>query len=421
MSTVKSLSFSEHQTGMKRIHASIPRLVLVLAGVLLIAGISQAQPAKGANKFLGNITTNGAVRSDFMTYWNQITPENESKWQSVESTRGTFVWTGVDNVKNFATQNNILWKFHTLVWGSQYPTWITSLSTADQLTEVTEWMDAAKTKYPDLPMIDVVNEAYPSHAPAPYKAALGGDGTTGYDWIFKAFTMARTRWPNAILIYNDYNNCEYSGEVNWTVDLITKAKANNIPIDAIGCQAHDAYKLTTATVKSNIDKLAATGLPIFITEYDIGQTDDATQLSIMKEQFTMFWTHSKIVGVTYWGYVTGSTWRTGTGLMSSSGTERPALTWLKDYVKNNPNPANDFPGLLKLGTVGTLSPNAATRQATAVRNDRKHVEVFDLQGRTAKPFYVNSQTIPVSSMVSSQGNYVVKQDGTCAEIINVTK
>src|SRR5690554_591045 len=29
--------------------------------------------------FVGNITTNGSVRSDFMQYWDQITPENEGK------------------------------------------------------------------------------------------------------------------------------------------------------------------------------------------------------------------------------------------------------------------------------------------------------------------------------------------------------
>src|SRR6186713_3669789 len=37
--------------------------------------------------FVGNITTNGAVRSDFLQYWDQITPENEGKWGSVEATR----------------------------------------------------------------------------------------------------------------------------------------------------------------------------------------------------------------------------------------------------------------------------------------------------------------------------------------------
>ncbi|MBO6075695.1 MAG: hypothetical protein J6P15_01005, partial [Fibrobacter sp.] len=36
--------------------------------------------ADGAAKFVGNITTNGQVRSDFGQYWNQITAENECKW-----------------------------------------------------------------------------------------------------------------------------------------------------------------------------------------------------------------------------------------------------------------------------------------------------------------------------------------------------
>jgi endo-1,4-beta-xylanase len=333
---------------MTQIQNTIPRLALV--GVLLGAVLSQAQPAKGANKFLGNITTSGSVRSDFLEFWNQITPENESKWGSVEGSRGKFNWSSVDKIKDFAEKNNIPWKFHTLVWGSQYPGWMNSLSKDDQVTEVGKWMDAAAERYPDVEMIDVVNEGYPSHAPAPCKAALGGDGTTGFDWIIKAFVMARERWPNAILIYNDYNNCEYASEVNWTKKLamaMLKAKA---PIDAIGCQTHDAYKLSTATVKKNIDTLASTGLPIFITEYDIGNANDAGQKKIMEEQFTMFWNHPKIVGITYWGYIVGKTWRNGTGLMSSSGTERPALTWLKDFVEKNPNPPNDFPSLLHLNT-----------------------------------------------------------------------
>ena len=37
--------------------------------------------------FVGNITTNGQVRSDFIQYWDQITPENEGKWGQVEPNR----------------------------------------------------------------------------------------------------------------------------------------------------------------------------------------------------------------------------------------------------------------------------------------------------------------------------------------------
>jgi hypothetical protein len=40
--------------------------------------------------------------------------------------------------------------------------------------------------------------------------------------------------------------------------------------------------------------------------------------------------------------------------LNSSGTERPALTWLKDFVKKNPNPPNDFPDLLRLGNADVV-------------------------------------------------------------------
>lgn len=392
----------------------------VFAGVLLVAVTLQAQPAKGANKFLGNITTKGAVRSDFLKYWNQITGENECKWGSVEGTRDRMNWGGADAIAKFAKQNGIPWKFHTLVWGGQSPSWMNSLSEADQLAEVTEWFDSAAARFPDVQMIDVVNEGHPNHAPAPYRACLGGNGTTGYDWIIKSFEMARARWPKAILIYNDYNNIEYNGEVTWTVGLINAMKTAKAPIDAIGCQAHDAYKIATATVKSNIDKLAATGLPIFITEYDIGYTDDAQQEKSIKDQFTMFWNHPKIVGVTYWGYVVGSTWRTGTGLLNTNGTERPSLTWLVDFVTKTPNPPNEYPNLINLGT-GTINGNlpfASPYQHTTIGNGPGLMKLYDLQGRVAGSYYVNNRTVPVSSMMPSQKTYVIQINGKSAGSVN---
>ncbi|HMY38592.1 MAG TPA: hypothetical protein PK011_04635, partial [Marinagarivorans sp.] len=42
--------------------------------------------------FVGNTTTNWQVRSDFAQYWQQITPENEGTWASVEGTRDTYNW-----------------------------------------------------------------------------------------------------------------------------------------------------------------------------------------------------------------------------------------------------------------------------------------------------------------------------------------
>ncbi len=385
---------------------SIKRVALASLGAAVFA---EAQPpAAGATKFLGNITSRGQVRDDFGKYWNQITAENEHKWSSVEGTRDRMSWTGGDRVANYAKTAGIPWKYHTRCWGSQYPNWITGLSQSEQLAEVTELFDEAKKQYPDIPMIDVVNEAHPSHAPAPFKNALGGDGSTGYDWIIKAFQMARERWPNAILIYNDYNNIEYNNEVNWTVGLINKMKEVKAPIDGIGCQAHDAYKINTATVKSNIDKLAATGLPIFITEYDIGHSDDNQQLNSMKDQFTMFWNHPSVVGVTYWGYVVGQTWRTGTGLLSSSGTERPALTWLVDYVKKNPKPENRYPAIMQRFTTNLTKPAAPA--LTARQGFVPGMRIFDLQGREIPNSFNGSMGTGAGFKAKSAG-VLLLQDG----------
>lgn len=398
---------------------SISRVILSAAVLLSPLFPVFAQPAKGANKFLGNITTFNQIRSDFLQYWNQITGENESKWSSIEGTKNKMSWGGTDRIADFSRENKIPWKFHTLIWGSQYPNWLNNLSKDEQLKEITEWYDSVATRYPDVLMIDVVNEAYPSHAPAPWKNALGGDGASGFDWIIKSFEMARDRWPNAILIYNDYNNIEYDGEVNWTVNLVNAMKKANAPIDAIGCQAHDAWKINTNTVKNNINKLAATGLPIFITEYDIGESNDGNQKRIMEEQFTMFWNHPKIVGITYWGYIVGRTWRNGTGLKNDNGSERPALTWLMDYVKNNPNPPNDFPELLN--RVNIKAPLTPITQNVRQSNNRGFIEIFNLQGQKTGSFYVKEKTAPVFPMIpssSSSGCYVVRKAGNDAAVVS---
>jgi hypothetical protein len=163
------------------------------------------------------------------------------------------------------------------------------------------------------------------------------------------------------------------------------------------------------------------GSPFFITEYDIGYTDDTQQQKSIQDQFTMFWNHPKIVGITYWGYVVGSTWRTGTGLLNTNGTERPALTWLVDFVTKNQNPPNDYLNLVKLGNVGTISwntPFASSPRSTAIQSSGGLMKLFDLQGRAAGSYCVSNRTVPMSSMMPSQKTYVIQLGGKSAGIVN---
>jgi len=100
-------------------------IALVFGAAALFAGPASAQIAAGKAKFVGNVT-GSSVPSNFSTYWNQVTSENSTKWGSVEGTRGTMNWAGADAAYNFAQANGYKFKFHTFVWGSKYPSWLTN-------------------------------------------------------------------------------------------------------------------------------------------------------------------------------------------------------------------------------------------------------------------------------------------------------
>ncbi|HLP39968.1 MAG TPA: endo-1,4-beta-xylanase [Fibrobacteria bacterium] len=315
----------------------------LLTGALLSGTAGAAPLADGASKFLGNITTDYAVRSDFGTYWNQITAENECKWASIEGqARGKFNFSGCKAAYDWAKNNGGQFKFHCLVWGGQYPTWLKGMSAADTKAAITEWFDAVQKQFPDLEMIDVVNEAIrtgPGQYHSPFTetniiAALGGDNND-YAFVTTAFKMARERWPKAVLIYNDYNTFRW--QINEGIDLVKKIKAAGAPVDAYGQQAHDLTDMNATEFKAALQKIHdGVQIPLYITEYDIGTDDDNLQKQRYSEQIPEFWNADFVAGVTLWGYIYGHTWTTnGNSGIIKNNVDRPAMTWLKDYMSKN--------------------------------------------------------------------------------------
>ena len=313
--------------------------------------------ADGAAKFVGNITTRGQVRSDFGTYWNQMTAENECKWASIEGSRGNYNFSGCDACYNWAKNNGGLFKFHALVWGSQYPNWLGNLSADDTKKAITDWFDRVKKQYPTIDMIDVVNEAirtgnnqyHSGYNNTKIIQALGGDNNGDYTFVTTAFKMARERWPDAILIYNDYNTVQW--QKNEGIQLIQTIKRNGAPVDGYGLQAHDMQSsgggaggtggnggcLNINTLRSVLDEIwQKTETPMFISEYDIGTEDDNTQKKCYEEQISLFMENEHVAGITLWGYIYGATWVTnGNSGIIKDGKDRAAMTWLKQYLASN--------------------------------------------------------------------------------------
>ena len=388
--------------------------------------------AENASKFVGNITTRGQIRSDFGTLWNQITAENECKWASIEGTRGRYNFSGCKAAYNWAKQNGGYFKFHALLWGSQYPSWLEGLSVDDTKTAIMNWFDAVKREIPDPDMIDVVNEAirtgnnqYHSNYPkTKIIEAMGGDNGN-YTFIVNAFKEARKRWPNAVLIYNDYNTVQWNKDQG--IDLINKIKQGGAPVDGYGLQAHDMQNqggnangtgaggscLNINTLKSVIEEIwTKTQTPMFISEYDIFTSNDNEQKTCYEQQISYFMENEHIAGITIWGYIYGATWNDGTSGIIRDEKDRPAMTWLKEYLPSHPG--NNTTGLLNSTPVDP-EPQKPFKGKAFDLTAPIEAEDFDIPGKGRNEDGTNNNSYSASGSCDDTWN-ITYREGTTASI-----
>jgi GH35 family endo-1,4-beta-xylanase len=332
-------------------------------------------PLYGQDKWLGSV--NEFTRPSFLQWFNEVTPENAGKWGSVAGATPTSAmrWTALDQAHTFAKTNGFKFNFHVLLWGNQQPTWMATLPPDEQLAQIKNWFAAVAARYPDIDYLQVVNEATwdPPDGSVPknqganfstsgnYVQALGGyNGTdgTGYDWILNAFRLAREYFPHTKLMLNDVAITGMTAATDEYLKIINLLKRENL-IDRIGLQAH-AFEFipgvtnaptipghpyqpedNMAVHKANLDRLAATGIPIQLTELDLdglpvgSVPGDAMQLAYYRNVLPTFWEHPGVEGVTLWGWRQPNHWRNAQNapIVLSNDTAKPAGAWLYNYVR----------------------------------------------------------------------------------------
>ena len=248
--------------------------------------------------------------------FNQISPENDLKWQLIHPREGTegYDFGPADAFVNFGLSNKMYVVGHTLVWHSQTPNWVfagtnspptnatvsiaanTNAPSTNQfgrgrggagfgggfgryngprasreelLQRMREHIHTVVGRYKGkVKCWDVVNEAIADGAGTNILRNSLWEEIIGPDFIAKAFQYAHEADLEAVLRYNDYG-LENPAKRKKLITLIKSLQAEKVPVHAIGSQAHLNVSMTFDTMDQALTEIATLGLPIHITELDV--------------------------------------------------------------------------------------------------------------------------------------------------------
>lgn len=228
------------------------------------------------------LQTNALYKSTLIKEHSSITIENAVKWPTVHPSQNTFDFSGGDYIADFCSENNKRLHGHCLIWYQSNPDWLNNF-VGDSLA----WEQLFKTHIQTVvahykgraTSWDVVNEAFRDDDGTlrvldKYPGDNFDDGCIwarhlGSDYVARAFMYAHEADPDALLFYNEYGQEWSDAKTNAIVNMVNDFKARGIPISGLGMQMHTEINAPNSGITTAIQKLAATGLLIHISELDI--------------------------------------------------------------------------------------------------------------------------------------------------------
>ncbi|MBB5928722.1 endo-1,4-beta-xylanase [Streptomyces echinatus] len=353
---------------------------------------SLAAAAAGTSRYFGTAVSSGRLGdSTYSTIldrdFNMITPENEMKWDTIEPSRGNFNFGPADQIVGHATGHGQRMRGHTLVWHSQLPGWVKSITDANTLRSVmdnhiTTEMTHFKGK---IYAWDVVNEAFADGGSGQHRSSVFQD-VLGNGFIEEAFRTARATDPAAKLCYNDYNIENWTdAKTQGVYNMVKDFKSRGVPIDCVGFQSHFGAGGPPASFRTTLSKFAALGVDVQITELDIAQASATAYANTVQDCLNV----ARCTGITVWGIRDSDSWRTGENplLFDNSGNKKPAydavLTALGGSSGGGTAGGGTTAGDITSGTVYTLSNAAAGRVLDEPAGQNRNgtpLQVWDASG-----------------------------------------
>jgi endo-1,4-beta-xylanase len=277
-------------------------------------------------RIVGDSADNRIYRQKVLELFNAASTENDLKWPP---------WIGEWGAAYSRTQTlaGLTWlkqhgfhvRGHVLVWPgwSNLPNAIRALQSTPQQAEIPARTlahvgEIVRSTRDLVDEWDVLNEPYANHD----LMDIFGAGIQ-VDW----FKAARAEHPTAPLYLNDYSNHDAAVDAAHVAHFENTArylKNQGAPIGGLGLQAHiSSNPSPPANVISVLDRYAALGLPIRITEFDIRTDDEELQADYTRDFLIAMYSHASVVGVQLWGFWESAHWIPVAAMFRRDWSEKP--------------------------------------------------------------------------------------------------
>jgi endo-1,4-beta-xylanase len=222
-----------------------------------------------------------------------VVPENCLKWNVLRPTVDNYNFADADGLVAFAEAHGMKVRGHNFVWHEAIPAWFAGTVTKDNAEKfLVDHIRTVGGRYKGkIQSWDVVNEAIwvPDGRSDGLRSTSPWFELLGPGYIDLAFRTAREADPNALLTYNDYgieyDNDEDEKKRTAVLGLLRRMKADKVPLDALGIQAHIHAPEKAPFgkgIRELLDGAKTLGLQVFVTELDVN--DDAVATDDMVER-----------------------------------------------------------------------------------------------------------------------------------------
>jgi|APSaa5957512622_1039677.scaffolds.fasta_scaffold05021_2 GH35 family endo-1,4-beta-xylanase len=263
-----------------------------------------------AAKFISGDDPNTATyRGMIRRLFNVVTIESDLKWPH---------WEDLANRKlalaalRWLRENDFPVRGHNLLWGGH--SWLppdvpglTSNPAALEQRVTGHLVDEVSLLEGELFEWDVVNE--PDYYDVLTRAL-------GEEKLIEWYQLVHRLDPQARLFINEYGiitGSDYKQQ-NYE-DTIRSLVDGGAPLHGIGLQGHFSWTLTApSNVLKTLDRFAAFGLPLEITELDVDLSDETLQADFMRDFMTVVFSHPAVTNIVMWGFWEGRHWRPNAAL-----------------------------------------------------------------------------------------------------------